>query len=79
MVVWGMAVPSVAGRPCVPCSSAQPQASPDEGRHQALRPLLVFLQHLVGRPDLVPLQAVQERYADHSSCKKAPVLHCRGG
>lgn len=49
---------------------AQAQALADEGGDQALRPLLVLPQHLVGRPDLVPLQPVQERHAHHGGCRR---------
>lgn len=79
---WALAAPGPSCRSqAVPVGGAlsrwrwaQPQASPDEGGDQALRPLLVLPQHLAGCPDLVPLQAVQERHADNSSCKAAQAL-----
>lgn len=66
--------PSVAGEKRVSRPRAQPQALSDEGGDQALGPLLVLPQHLAGRPDLVPLQAVQERHADDGGCRMAKAL-----
>lgn len=67
--------PSVCGEKRVSRRRVQPQALSDEGRDQALGPLLVLPQHLAGRPDLVPLHAVQERHADDGGCRTAKVLH----
>lgn len=66
--------PSVHGEKLVSCWRAQPQALSDEGCNQALGPLLVLPQHLMGCPDLVALQAVQECHTNNSSCRMAEAL-----
>lgn len=49
----------------------------DEVGHQALRPLLIFIKHLMRAADLIPFEAIQESDTNNSGCKKAKAtLRC---